>query len=232
MKIDEKLIKVQAALKAPKSQYNKFGGYSYRNCEDILEAAKPLCLANGCAIYLTDEIFTVESRVYVKATAHFRDVESDQSVSATAYAREEESKKGMDGSQVTGSASSYARKYALNGLLCIDDTKDSDFAADIEAPKAAQQNTKSSAKGKQVAEPNDEAFDASTPINAPQKPQPVQYASTNQITAIEERYGENVGKLMQKRGVSRLNELTSDEADNIIRKFDEFQAAHTNKQGT
>lgn len=130
MNIYTKLSEVQKELKAPKSQFNEFGKYSYRNAEDILEAVKPLCAKVGAIITLSDEMICVNARYYVKATAKFIDTESTdgtiQFIETTANAREEETKKGMDGSQITGSASSYARKYALNGLLCIDDTKDSD----------------------------------------------------------------------------------------------------------
>ena len=115
----EKIAKIQRELKAPKNQYNKFGGYKYRNCEDILESAKPLL--NGLVLSISDEIVLVGTRFYVRATATITDGEN--TYSATAYAREEESKKGMDASQLTGSTSSYARKYALNGLFCIDDTR-------------------------------------------------------------------------------------------------------------
>ena len=124
--IYEKLLSVQVSLKAPKSQYNSFGKYNYRNCEDILEAVKPLCNEVKACVLLTDDIVLIGERYYVKATAFFIDLESESTVSAVAFAREEESKKGMDGSQVTGASSSYARKYALNGLFDIDDTKDSD----------------------------------------------------------------------------------------------------------
>lgn len=122
----EKLLIVQSTLKAPKSQYNAFGKYNYRNCEDILEAVKPICKEVNALVYLTDEIVLIGERYYVKATANFVDVESTGRLCVVAYAREEETKKGMDGSQVTGASSSYARKYALNGLFDIDDTKDSD----------------------------------------------------------------------------------------------------------
>ena len=122
----EKLLIVQNTLKAPKSQYNAFGKYNYRNCEDILEAVKPICKEVKALVYLTDEIVLIGERYYVKATACFVDVESKGKLCVYAYAREEETKKGMDGSQVTGASSSYARKYALNGLFDIDDTKDSD----------------------------------------------------------------------------------------------------------
>mgnify|MGYP004511038871 CR=1 FL=1 len=118
------LMNVQAQLNAPKGQFNSFGKYAYRSCEDILEAVKPLLAKNGLTLNLSDEIVAVGSRIYVKATATVRG--ENDSVSATAYAREPEQKKGMDDSQITGTASSYARKYALNGLFCIDDAKDAD----------------------------------------------------------------------------------------------------------
>lgn len=127
MNVYEKLLAVQTKLKAPKSQYNSFGKYNYRNCEDILEAVKPLCAEVKAVVRLTDRITMVGDRYYVEATARFVDCEGDNAeIITTAYAREEEEKKGMDGSQVTGASSSYARKYALNGLFDIDDTKDSD----------------------------------------------------------------------------------------------------------
>lgn len=119
-----KLIKIQKELKAPKGQFNKFGNYKYRSCEDILEAVKPLCAEEGVQLTISDEIVMIGERYYVKATATVTD--GSESASVTAYAREEETKKGMDSSQITGATSSYARKYALNGLFCIDDTKDAD----------------------------------------------------------------------------------------------------------
>ena len=127
MNVYERLAAIQSELNAPKSQYNNFGKYAYRNCEDILEALKPLLKEHKSAIYIADEIVTVLERFYVKATVTFIDAETGEKITNTAYAREEESKKGMDGSQVTGASSSYARKYALNGMFAIDDTKDSDF---------------------------------------------------------------------------------------------------------
>ena len=127
MNVYEKLIAIQSELKAPKSQYNNFGKYAYRNCEDILESLKPLLKEHKSTIYISDEIVTVLERFYVKATVTFIDAETGEKITNTAYAREEENKKGMDGSQVTGASSSYARKYALNGMFAIDDTKDSDF---------------------------------------------------------------------------------------------------------
>ena len=121
-----KLVKVQNELKAPKSQYNSFGKYSYRNCEDILEALKPLLNEVKAIVNISDEIILIGERYYVKATVKFIDAETGEVVEASAMAREEETKKGMDASQLTGSTSSYARKNALNGLFAIDDTKDAD----------------------------------------------------------------------------------------------------------
>lgn len=126
MSIYLKLMNIQTALKAPKSQYNSFGKYSYRNCEDILEALKPLLLEEKAIVNITDEIILIGERYYVKATARIIDAENGEFVEVSALAREDATKKGMDSSQLTGSTSSYARKYALNGLFAIDDTKDSD----------------------------------------------------------------------------------------------------------
>lgn len=122
MSINEKLATIQQLLKAPKGQYNSFGKYKYRNCEDILESVKPLL--GVCVLTISDDIVLIGERYYVKATAMLR--HADSSICVSAFAREALDKKGMDDSQITGSASSYARKYALNGLFAIDDTKDSD----------------------------------------------------------------------------------------------------------
>ena len=124
--IRQKLQGIQSSLKAPKGQTNKFGGYRYRSAEDILEALKPLLGEWGCSLILLDEMVEVGGRVYVKATANLIDNETESVLSTSAFAREAEVKKGMDDAQITGSASSYARKYALNGLFAIDDTKDPD----------------------------------------------------------------------------------------------------------
>ena len=129
MEIYEKLNKIQSELKAPKGQYNKFGKYSYRSCEDILEALKPHLLKYGCVVTLTDDMQLIGDRYYLKATATITDAESGKSVSNVALAREDKERAGMSESQITGTASSYARKYALNGLFLIDDTKDADTDA-------------------------------------------------------------------------------------------------------
>lgn len=122
----KRLIAIQNELKCNKGQYNCFGKYSYRSCEDILEAVKPLLLKYGCALMLRDMIENIGDRFYVKAIASLYGEDGVLIGSSEAYAREDEAKKGMDGAQVTGASSSYARKYALNGLFCIDDTKDAD----------------------------------------------------------------------------------------------------------
>lgn len=126
MSIYEKLFNIQQKLNAPKNQRNNFGNYNYRSCEDILEAVKPLLSENKCVLKLSDEIIYTGERYHVKAIATLTDIETGEKEFADGWAREEESKKGMDGSQITGASSSYARKYALNGLFCIDDNKDSD----------------------------------------------------------------------------------------------------------
>lgn len=136
MNIYEKLARIQAELKAPKGQFNSFGGYKYRSCEDITEAVKPLLQAVGAVLLMRDELVLIGDRYYIKATATIAHAQGE--ISVTAYAREEENKKGMDGAQVTGSASSYARKYALNGLFAIDDTKDPDATQGQDAPRQEQ----------------------------------------------------------------------------------------------
>ena len=136
MGIYEKLLTLQAKLKVPKGQYSEFGGYYYRNCEDITEAAKPLLAEVKAVLLLTDEIVTVGGRIYVKAVAKLADAESNGVVEANGYAREAESRPKFDVAQLTGTASSYARKYALNGLFVLDDTKDADALPPVQQPAA------------------------------------------------------------------------------------------------
>lgn len=139
----EKLNIIQSKLKAPKGQYNKFGNYAYRSCEDILEALKPLLAETKTTIVMKDEIEFIGDRHYLKAICTLYDLESVGQISNSAFAREPESKKGMDTAQITGSTSSYARKYALNGLFAIDDTKDSDTNENYKQTK----NTKANKQG-------------------------------------------------------------------------------------
>ena len=174
MNLNDRLRVVQSALKAPKGQENKFGGYRYRSCEDILEAVKPLLADNGLALIISDEIAMVGDRYYIKATATITDGEN--SISVTAYAREPESRKGMDEAQVTGSSSSYARKYALNGLFCIDDTKDPDAT-------------------------NDHGRKPQVKANA--NPQPkAEGCDWTKLTALKERYAAATGMTVEEAGKS------------------------------
>lgn len=134
MSVTAKLSSIQAALKSPKNQRNNFGNYNYRSCEDILEAVKPLANEHGCAVVISDKPVLIGDRHYIEATATLRcGGDPDHSVSVTAYAMEAETKKGMDSAQITGATSSYARKYALNGLFAIDDTRDADSTNNHEA---------------------------------------------------------------------------------------------------
>lgn len=196
--ITQKLINVQSDLKAPKGQYNSFGKYKYRSCEDILEAVKPHLKKNGLALVVRDEIVEIAGRIYVKATAQVID-ENGAEISTTAYAREPQERKGMDESQVTGSSSSYARKYALNGLFAIDDNKDADSN---ELAEAEQESKKSSNSKKKASEQRQPIQDL--PANActichkavsdyvytdPKTGKSVKYAAEAIIKKSTEKYG-------------------------------------------
>ncbi len=154
MSIYDKLSSIQEELNVPKGQYNSYGGFNYRSCEDILTAVKPLCRKHKTTLILTDELMYIGERYYVRAVARLHDLEKDSQavpyIEVSAFAREEESKKGMDGSQVTGASSSYARKYALNGLFNIDDVKDSDFT---NTAQKEPQRTQSAPHAKQSTAP-------------------------------------------------------------------------------
>lgn len=138
MSVYEKLMTVQGSLKAPKGQYNSFGKYKYRSCEDILEALKPILTEVGAIVIINDNVLLEGERTYVQAIASFIDIENGEKISTSAFAREALTKKGMDESQVTGAASSYARKYALNGLFAIDDSKDMDYMNTDNAEQSKQ----------------------------------------------------------------------------------------------
>ena len=144
----EKLIAVQQGLNAPKDKRNTFGGYNYRSCESILEAVKPLLKEQQLALTISDDIVALGNRVYVKATAKVIDIKGDVIAECTAFAREEEDKKGMDAAQLTGATSSYARKYALNGLFAIDDSKDADTDEFQKEQKAKKEPAKPAAQPK------------------------------------------------------------------------------------
>lgn len=155
MSIYDKLSAIQEELNVPKAQYNNYGGFNYRSCEDILTAVKPLCRKYKTTLILTDELLNIGGRYYVKAVAKLVDLDAELNsgfsyIAVSAFAREEETKKGMDGSQVTGASSSYARKYALNGLFNIDDVKDSDFT---NTAQKEPQRTQSAPQAKQSTAP-------------------------------------------------------------------------------
>lgn len=146
----KELITIQSELKAPKSQFNKFGGYKYRKAEDILEAVKPLLAKQKCTLIITDDVVLIGNRIYVKATATIKN-EKGECETTNGWAREEETKKGMDGSQITGASSSYARKYALNGLFAIDDNADSDTTNDGQHQETQQQTQTQQPAAQQTA---------------------------------------------------------------------------------
>ena len=149
----KELISIQSELKAPKTQVNRFGGYKYRKAEDILEAVKPLLAKQKCTLIITDDVVLIGNRIYVKATATIKN-EKGECETTTGWAREEETKKGMDGSQITGASSSYARKYALNGLFAIDDNADSDTTNDGQHQASQQQaQTQAAQAAQQPATP-------------------------------------------------------------------------------
>lgn len=150
----KELITIQSELKAPKSQFNKFGGYKYRKAEDILEAVKPLLAKQKCTLIITDDVVLIGNRIYVKATATIKN-EKGECETTNGWAREEESKKGMDGSQITGASSSYARKYALNGLFAIDDNADSDTTNDGQQQTQQQAQTQAQQTASNQFNPND-----------------------------------------------------------------------------
>lgn len=190
LNIYEKLSNIQNELKAPKGQFNNFGKYKYRSCEDILEALKPILKKNRTSLVISDELENIGERYYIKATATIYDLDSEQTLFNTAYAREELEKKGQDGSQITGTASSYARKYALNGLFNIDDTKDAD------TDEYQKQTTKTETTKK------------------------VSLATESQIKIIKERLNEEQIKvaldLVKKQ---KLEDLTVVEASSLISKL-------------
>jgi len=182
--LKSKLIKIQKEMKAPKNQYNSFGGYNYRSCEDVLNAIKPYL--DGVYLNLQDEIVCVGERYYIKATATLSD--DDHSISSVAYAREPLSKKGMDEAQVTGATSSYARKYALNGLLCIDDVRDNDQSGPHE-----QLNNHASSSKKLMATSD-------------------QIKKINKLIEEKNIASEQIKKALAQAGVESIKELNVDQA--------------------
>ena len=206
MKVNEKLLKVQTELKAPKNRRNSFGNYSYRSCEDILEAVKPLLAEVKAFIKLSDIIQQIGDRYYVNATAWFVDCENDgEMISADAYAREPEDKKGMDAAQITGTASSYARKYALNALLLIDDAKD----PDTDEYKVEQDAKAAKAMPKPKRKTDSSVMD--------------EFLNDGQLKALEmllEKAEIPVEKFNSIYGLTILSELPADKYDDAVKKLE------------
>ncbi|MCI9585676.1 MAG: ERF family protein [Bacilli bacterium] len=198
----EKLSELQNKLNVPKKQYNSFGNYYYRSCDDIMEASKPICKELKCVLTCEDKIVSCDGRFYVEATARLHDLETGESISITASAREDETKKGMDGSQITGASSSYARKYALNGLLQLDDNKDADTN---EHYKQNKTNTTKKATTKTAS--------IKTSITDAQ-------VKTLQILLKEQPEGTKE-KLYAKLKIESCKELSSANADKIIKQLRE-----------
>lgn len=210
MNIYEKLGVIQSKLKAPKGQYNSFGKYKYRSCEDILEAVKPLLTETKTVLCITDQMEVVGDRVYVRAETHLKDAEDSSSEIVTvAYAREEESKKGMDSSQVTGAASSYARKYALNGLFCIDDNKDSDSTNTGEKEKTSGRK----------AEPAKET-------------EMISSEATMSIKNIIDKYPETklLDQIKNRFKVNDIKSLTKEKGHKCLKMLIDYDKQHTEKE--
>lgn len=207
MEVYKKLLEIQTRLKAPKGQENTFGHYNYRSCEDILEAVKPLLKEQNCALVISDGIEHIGERYYICAEASLIDTETGDKVSNKAYAREEENKKGMDGSQITGTSSSYARKYALNGLFAIDDAKDADtdgFRKQTNGPTKAEQAADSKKADK---------------INEGFNPDDVEMATEEQIEAIKAAAKEakvNIITALKAKKRQSLHDLTYVEANGFL----------------
>ena len=201
--IYEKLSAIQEELKAPKGQFNDYGNYKYRSAEDILEAVKPLCRKYKAVLMLNDTIEMAGERFYVRATVELRDLEDNSFIITEAYAREEDAKKGMDASQITGSSSSYARKYALNGMFCIDDTKDADTNEQHEViAEAKKKETKEKAKAEQENDPI------------------ISHEKVEEITKIIRGKQTTIDVVLRIYGVEKLADLTESQYQNLLKKLE------------
>lgn len=227
MAIHEKLLKIQSAISVPKNQHNKFGNYDYRSCEDILSALKPLLAQNKCTVTVNDDLVLIGDRYYIKSTATLIDCESGESISNGSYAREEESKKGMDSSQITGTASSYARKYALNGLLLLDDVKDADTnenqqqGQNTKANKNQQQGQNAGAnKGQQQSQNTAGSNKGSQ--NSTQK----KMIDNRAVETLRKRFQDNgvdEAKVRSAYKVSDLSKLSVSQYENITQHFEQVK---------
>lgn len=220
MTIKEKLLNIQAELKAPKSQYNSHGNYNYRSCEDILEAVKPLCVKYKALPLLTDDIVQIGNNTYVKATAGLLDLEGgtpSESITANGFAREAPERKGFDVSQITGAASSYARKYALNALFAIDDTKDADSDETLQKPQ-------NKPAGTQNAKP------VQKPAQAQNKPLTLKEAMQEEVEIKGTSYRLGALREDQLDWIIKHSEGRTKEAAALIRK-EKFKSALEDEQG-
>lgn len=227
MTVYEKLLKVQKELKAPKNAYNAFGKYNYRSCEDILEGLKPVLEKYKATLFITDDILFVEGRFYVKATAIFVDIESGETISNTAYARESDDKRGMDSSQVTGATSSYARKYALNGLFLIDDTKDADTNEFTN-----QQNKKASTKSKETehTEKNITGVD-NNPNLIPEAETLISNAQIEIMESELKRTGVPLAQILDMAKVDAINKMNQATACALINKLKKSKSLEEKNNG-
>lgn len=201
----KELCEIQKKLKAPKGQFNSFGKYKYRSCEDILEAVKPLLYEHGCTMTLTDDIVHIGDRYYVKATATISN--GTESETVTAYAREDDTKKGNDSAQITGACSSYARKYALNGLYLIDDTKDADTDEYTERTRDKEENQK-----KEPPKPVAEDLKAI----APDLDAPAPKAKINEMLTLVKMRGFEPQDFCAEHGIFTLKGITNAEVGKIL----------------
>lgn len=197
MSVYEKLLSIQAELKAPKNQHNSFGNFNYRSCEDILEALKPLLHTTRTTVTISDEIINIGTRFYVKATAALHDLETGEIITTAAYAREPENRPKMDDAQATGSSSSYARKYALNGLFLIDDAKDPDFTNTGQQEKQKQNRQTGSRNAVQY----------------------VQQSHINAIRAEINRTGAKEAAVCYQYHIKRLEDMTMQQFKNAMEIF-------------
>lgn len=204
-----KLSSIQRRLIAPKGEYNDFGKYPYRSCEDILKALKPLLDEYKCCLHLNNELINLGNRYYIEATAKLIDLESGKAIESKAQAREEESKKGMDGSQVTGASSSYARKYALAGLFCIDNEKDSDATNDT--VRDAKQQTK-------VTQRNVDAVTnrVSENLNPDNRITKAQISNINNMLKIK---NVDIAKIYSRYEVDDLSKMSYEQASHCIKSL-------------
>lgn len=213
MSINEKLLAIIKDLKVSKENENKFGGYKYRSCEDILEAVKPLLIEQNLLLNISDEVVLLGERYYIKATAKIFD--ENGSIESTGWARESLSKKGMDDSQITGASSSYARKYALNGLLCIDDTKDADsFNNNEDNPKPKETPKKENKK-------------EDIPKKETPKKEDIPLVNDKQVAEIMQGCGKHsidVGVILTMYRVDNLSKLNIKQYQVLMRRFKEKEA--------